>query len=117
MSTPSIFELLPNGRALLLLRDQEKTAGVGSGLATVGKGLIGFGVGTAAGIGTAEVINRVYHASTGKKLPTELLVPAASLLGAGMGLAYSMYKSKELEELQNALKARKHGTPGGVSGK
>jgi len=112
MSLPSVLDYLPEQAHLLV-----KQAGVGKALKTVGKGLIGFGVGTAAGIGLAEVGNRVYQASTGKEIPPHLLLPAAGLLGAGMGLAYSMYKSKELEELQDALKARRNNASGGDSRK
>jgi hypothetical protein len=112
MSLPFVLDYLP-GQAHLLV----KQAGVGKALGTVGKGLIGFGAGTAAGIGLAEVGNRVYQASTGKQIPAHLLLPAAGLLGAGMGLAYSMYKSKELEELQDALKTRRNNASGGDSRK
>jgi len=118
MSLPSIFDYLPQDQALRLLRrDTEKTASVGKGVRTVLKGLTGFGVGTAAGYGLAELGDKVFQASTGERLPKHLLVPAAGLVGAGLGLAYSMYKSKELEELQDALKARKHKPNGGDSGK
>lgn len=113
MSTPPIFSLLPLEKVQALI----KTATVAEAAGTVGKGLLGFGVGTAAGIGGAAVINKIYKASTGEQIPPHLLVPAATMLGAGMGLAYSMYKAKELEELQHALKARKNESAGGVSRK
>lgn len=118
MSIPSIFNYLPADQARRLIRqDNEKTAGVGKGLKVVAKGLAGFGAGTAAGIGLAALGNKVYHAATGEQIPADLLIPAAGLLGAGMGVAYSMYKSTELEELQNALKDRRKSAGGGHPGK
>mgnify|MGYP001201137549 CR=1 FL=1 len=118
MSLPSIFDYLPAAQACRLVRqDNEKTAGAGKALKVVGKGVLGFGVGTAAGYGLAELGNKVFQASTGKSLPSNLLVPAAGLVGAGLGLAYSMYKSKEQEELHDALKTHKHKSVGGDSGK
>lgn len=113
MSLPSILDYLPRETALRLVKtaETEKTAAVGKAIKVVAKSLTGFGVGTAAGLGTGMIVDHVYHATTGERLPKELLLPAASILGAGMGLAYSMYKSKELEELQSAIKAKRNDTP------
>jgi hypothetical protein len=110
MSLPPIYSYLSLETALALIQPMhmEKTAAAGAAVRTVIKGLAGFGVGTAAGYGTAALANKVFHAATGEELPNHLLLPAASLLGAGMGLAYSMYKTKELEELQRALKAKRN---------
>jgi hypothetical protein len=86
-------------------------------LSTVGKGLLGFGAGTVGGFALGALGDAVYEKTTGQKLPAHLLVPAASLLGAGMGMAYSLYKTKELEELRRAYEAHRDNAKRGVPGK
>lgn len=115
MSLPAIFEYLDPEAAAHLV----KTAAADStankafrGLKVVGKGLAGFGLGTAAGVGAGALSNKIYQAATGKEIPASMLVPAATLLGAGMGVAYSMYKSTELGELQDAIKDRRDTSSG-----
>jgi hypothetical protein len=108
MSTPFILSYMsPEQVSSLLGENNVKTAGVGKGLGVVAKGLAGFGVGTAAGYGVGHLADKVFQVATGERIPGSLLVPAATLLGAGMGLAYSTYKAKELEELQRALKEKR----------
>jgi hypothetical protein len=114
---PSIFQYMTQEQLTGLMKVAEPkpiTHPVRHAIGTVGKGLIGFGVGTAGGYALGHLANAVFEKSTGKELPPNLLVPAASLLGAGMGMAYSLYKSKELEELQNAYKAHRDKSARGV---
>lgn len=113
MSLPSLYEYMPLPAAMTLV----KSAGAGKAIGTAVKGLAAFGLGSAAGAGTGLLVDKAYQAATGEKLPTSLLVPASTLLGAGMGLAYSMYKSKELEEMQSALKERRNKSQGSLSRK
>lgn len=68
-----------------------------------GAGLLGFGAGTAAGAGAAELAARAYKGRTGSAPPRELLLAAMPLLGTGAGVAYSMYKSRESEAIRRAL--------------
>lgn len=113
MNLPTIYQYLSREKADVLV----KNAGASKAIGTAIKGLAAFGLGSAAGAGSGLLISKAYQAATGKEIPTSLLLPASTLLGAGMGLAYSMYKTKELEEMQSALKARHHKPEGSVSRK
>ncbi len=67
----------------------------------VGGGTLAFGAGTAAGYGAQKGVEKLF----GKHLTTPRLTAVAPILGGAMGLAYNQYKSREAEELRNALKS------------
>jgi ABC-type nitrate/sulfonate/bicarbonate transport system permease component len=70
---------------------------------SVGAGLLGFGVGTAAGLGTGYLADKAWQKATGKKIPSSAIAVAAPLLGTASGIAYAMYKAKEQEAIRRAL--------------
>lgn len=117
---PSIFDYLSREEVAGLAKLAEKEHikhPIRHGLATVGKGLLGFGAGSAGGYAIGHLANAVFEKTTGKELTPQLLVPAASLVGAGLGMAYSLYKSKENEELQRAFQAHRDNAKGSIPGK
>ena len=69
----------------------------------IGGGLLGFGAGTAAGIGLGHLGNKAYKHLTGKSIPTSGLLLAAPLLGTGAGITYAVHKSREQEKIRRAL--------------
>jgi len=79
----------------------------------VGGGALAFGAGTAAGYGAQMGVDKLF----GKHLSTPRLRAVAPLLGGAMGLAYNQYKSRETEELRNALKSHREQRTRSVSAK
>jgi hypothetical protein len=71
----------------------------------VGAGLLGMSAGTALGFGGMELANRLHmKAHGGKGIPSSALNIAVPALGGAAGLAYSLYKAKEMEEIKRAVK-------------
>ncbi len=68
----------------------------------VGVGALGFGAGTAAGFGLAELASRAH----GGPVPRQLLLTAAPVLATVGGVAYSVHKSRESEAVRRALEGR-----------
>jgi hypothetical protein len=83
----------------------------------IGTGLLGFGAGSLAGVGSAMLADKWHEAATGQKIPTSTLYKVAPLVGGAMGLAYNVYKAKELEELRRALSSQPNRSQGRVSPK
>src|SRR5262245_48081446 len=73
----------------------------------IGAGALGFGAGTAAGLGLAELASRTY----GGPVPRRLLLTAAPVLATGAGIAYSLHKSREAEALRRVVE--NHAEPRG----
>lgn len=120
MNTPSIFAYLPkHASAIWKLADAEEQYPknpVRHGALTVGAGLAGMGLGTLAGYGGSELLSKAFKGLTGKKIPTAALHVPASIAGAGLGLAYQLYKAKEQEELHRAVESHHKRTKGSLSG-
>lgn len=76
----------------------------GRAAATLGLGTLGFGAGMAAGYGGALALEN--YAPTVARRAMVL----APLLGAGAGLAYNLWKQKEMEEIKDALKNPQNAT-------
>lgn len=111
MSLPSIFEYLPEQAQYLCkaaAAQQEPTPAQRAGgvAKTVGTGLLGFGAGSLAGAGGAMLLDKWHEAATGQKIPNSALRTAAPLVGGAMGLAYNIYKARELEELRRVLESK-----------
>lgn len=71
----------------------------------VGAGLLGMSAGTAMGFGGMELANRLHmRANGGHGIPHSTLGIAIPALGGAAGLAYSLYKAKEMEEIKRAVK-------------
>lgn len=68
---------------------------------TVGKGLLGFGLGTAAGAGIGKGLDYISQRAAGKPLPIHPVWGPAALTG-GLGLFYALWKAKEQEALNRA---------------
>lgn len=64
----------------------------------VGAGLLGVGLGTASGYLAGKLVNHI------QPISSPHLQIAAPLLGGAAGLAYSLYKAREMEELKRAVK-------------
>lgn len=65
----------------------------------LGTGALGFGAGTAAGLGIGHLVNKAYKGG----IPRNTLLLAAPVLGAGAGIAYAMQKKKEQEAIRRVL--------------
>lgn len=104
MSTPTLFGYLPQDVAVTLckLANREKTIGMAKAMGT---GAAGMAVGTAAGVGVGELVGRLYQHAYDKPLPSSALQRVVPVLGAGLGLAYSLYKAHELEEMKRVLES------------
>lgn len=84
---------------------------------TIGTGLAGFGAGSLAGAGGALLLDKWHEAATGQKIPLSTLYKTAPIVGGAMGLAYNIYKARELEELRRALANKPDRPQGRVSPK
>lgn len=115
MSLPSLFDYLPSEEAHAILKFaavEEKPPP--KFFATLAKGALGFGGGTILGFGASAAANQIHKKVYGTPIPSSLLGPAATLVGGGMGIAYSLYKSKEQEDLRRAYEAYRNRPKGGV---
>jgi hypothetical protein len=81
----------------------------------VGVGLLGLGAGTAVGKGAGHLLGKLDRTSPvpGARV-AKWLGPAA---GAGLGLSYSLWKQREKEEIDRALKHQHSSSQPGVPGK
>lgn len=91
---------------------QEKAKKPESGLwratKAIGGGLLASGVGTLAGFGAASVADMVSKKITGHEIPLQNLMAIAPVVGAASGIAYSLYKSREAEEIRRAIEAERN---------
>jgi hypothetical protein len=115
--TPTLYELLPDEAADRLYKfaaEEAKPEGKAKRIAkTVGSGLAGIGLGTFAGGLAFEGGRRGYEKLTGKSIPKGPLMTVLPALGAGAGLAYSIYKAQEQEEIRRALESQDNKPSGG----
>jgi hypothetical protein len=86
-------------------------------LKTLGSGLGVFGLGTAVGYGGMHLANLAYKGQTGHEIPRSAMHAVAPILGAASGIAYSIYKARELEKIRDALKNPTKPGQGGSPGK
>jgi hypothetical protein len=102
----NLFSYLPFEQAVALCKlaeAEEKPSRIGGLARSVGVPLLGMGAGTVAGFGLGRAADQLHERVTGKKIPVAHLAKVAPLLGAGMGLAYSMYKAREAEDVNRVL--------------
>lgn len=86
------------------ISEEEKKKSKGLELAKIiGAGTLGFGAGTAIGLGGAHLANMATKRMSGSGIPKSLLYGAAPLLGGAAGIAYAVHKAKEQEAIRNAL--------------
>ena len=69
----------------------------------IGSGLLGFGAGTAGGLGAGYLADAISQGVTGRRIPHHLINAAAPVLGLASGIAYSVHKAKEQEAIRRAL--------------
>jgi hypothetical protein len=80
----------------------------------VGAGVLGYGAGTAAGKGLGLLAGKV---DRGGLVPgAGIARTVAPLAGAGLGVAYSLWKAHENEAIQRALKGSPSSAQPGLSG-
>jgi hypothetical protein len=125
MSLPSIFEYLPEQARDLckvaagphsnpVQEEPSPAQRAGGVVKTVGTGLLGFGLGSLAGAGGAALLDKWHEAATGQKIPLTALHAVAPVVGGAMGLAYNIYKARELEELRRALESKSDRSQGRI---
>lgn len=106
---PTLFSYLPKDSAVALCKFAEEEAKKKSrtlGVAkAVGVPLVGLAGGTLGGFGAGLLADKLYQKATGTKIPAAGLAGASALLGTGLGLAYSMYKAHELEDLRRVFES------------
>jgi hypothetical protein len=71
---------------------------------TIGTAALGFGTGTAAGLGVGHLADLISQKTTGRRVPHSLIYGIAPALGAAGGIAYAIHKATEQEALERALK-------------
>ena len=67
-------------------------------------GAAGTGVGMLAGYGAGSLAQKL----TGNRIPASAATKAGPILGGAAGLAYSLYKNHESEEIARALQAHRN---------
>jgi hypothetical protein len=80
----------------------------------VGAGVLGLGLGTAAGKGVGYLLGSLDKA--GPVPGARLARWIGPLAGAGTGLAYSLWKQQEQEEIDRALKGTSQQAPQRIPG-
>lgn len=69
----------------------------------------GVGLGTLAGFGTSHLLNKAYQsAHEGKSIPNKYLGVALPVAMGGIGLAYSLARAHEAEEIRRARETAQH---------
>ena len=128
MSLPTLFEYLPYEQAAALTKLAEdphstpaptapKAKKLPSIPGMIARNALGMGAGMGAGFGASMLAKKIYEKVEGKPIPHGFLLPAASMVGGGLGLAYSLYRTHEQEEIRDVLKAKRDLAKGRVSGK
>jgi hypothetical protein len=114
MTLPFIGNYLPvEAEALFKFaaeKAKEKKSPTARMLATLGIGALGTGIGSVAGYGAGELANRFSQKVRNQPISTSSLMTAAPIVGGAAGLAYSVYKAREMEELRRALEDRQDGS-------
>ena len=118
MSCPTLFDYLDPELASVLLKTAEELQQESKGkriAKTVGAGLLGTGAGYLAGGLTSMGANALHKKVYGRPIASSALTTALPLLGAGAGMAYSLYKAHEAEEIRRALESNNNQPAGRVS--
>lgn len=84
--------------SLFKTAEEKKPSKAGRIAKTVGSGLAGMGLGYLSGAGATHLADKAFG-----PIPSSALMGAVPVLGAGAGLAYSLYKAHEQEEMRRAL--------------
>lgn len=98
---PSIFDYLPErAEQIMKIAEPRRESPTLRKLQVVGKGMLGFGAGSAMGFGASALADKLYQRSTGAKIPRSRLMQVAPFVTGAMGMAYGLHKALEQEELQ-----------------
>lgn len=103
---PAMFSAFVDELQKIAAEDEKKESPYLRMGKVLGAGALGMGAGTAAGLLAGYGADKVFGKVTGSKIPRGLLYGVAPMLGAGAGIAYSVHKAKEQEEIQRALAHR-----------
>jgi hypothetical protein len=108
---PTIFDYLPTSDAQTICKMAEDESRAKRTLKSILSEVGGMGLGTLAGAGAAHYIDKAHQHLTkspqfpqGKSFSPSLLLSAAPILGAGMGLAYNLAKARQQKELSSVGK-------------
>jgi hypothetical protein len=115
MTLPFIGHYLPDHAGSLLkfaseTAKEKKKSPTARMLGVIGAGALGTGVGSVAGYGAGELMNRLSMKVRNQPISTGSLQNIAPLVGGAAGLAYSVYKTREMEELRRALEDQNNGS-------
>lgn len=115
MSTPSLFSYLSleDGLAICKLAEGKKPSRILGAAKAVGIPLLGFTGGTVAGFGAGHLADTIHQKLMGSPIPSSYLAAVAPTLGAGLGLAYGLYKAHEMEELRRVIQGHPNKPPSG----
>jgi len=116
MSTPTLFSYLSPDVAASICKLAAEDSKAKRVARTAVTGMMGLGLGTLAGGAAFQGARYGYEKSMGKLLPQTPFAAVAPVLGGAAGLAYSLYKAHELEEIRRALESTDD-KPGGSSGR
>ena len=110
LSSPVVFSSFV--AEMQKIAEDEKKSPYGDLARIVGSGALGFGVGTAAGIGAGHLADLISESATGRRIPKSIVYGAAPLLSGATGIAYAVHKAKEQEAIRRALENSTKSGPG-----
>lgn len=97
---PSIFDYLPeHAEQLMKLAERETESPTLRKMKIIGKGMLGFGAGSAIGFGAGALADKLYERSKGHPIPRSRLLQVAPLLTGAMGLSLGLHEALKQEEL------------------
>ena len=79
--------------------EEKKPGVIGPASKIIGKGLAGLTLGTVAGYGTGKAVEHL----SGRKIPMKYVTAVPAIAGAGLGIAHSLWKARELEALKRVV--------------
>ena len=113
MSLPSFFDYLPRRHAEILCKMAEGEQGsFKNDAGQILSGVVGFGAGTAAGLGASALADKAYQHFTGQRIPQALALGAVPAVGGALGLAYNLARAHQLREMQRAAEGTEHAAVG-----
>ena len=107
MNLPTLFEYLPPeaAAALCKMAEAEKKP---HPIKPILSGILGMGAGTLAGFGANHLANKAYEKATGRGIPHSALMTAVPIITGGLGLAYNLAQTRQIEELRRAAESPDH---------
>ncbi|WP_394831721.1 hypothetical protein LVJ94_34930 [Pendulispora rubella] len=103
---PTLLSYLPLRDALCICKlaeDPRGKSGRGAALKSVLVPALGFMGGTGIGLGAGVLADKFHQRVTGAPIPAGVRRTLVPVLGTGLGVAYGMYKAREMEDMHRAL--------------